>query len=310
LSSILGFGAYVPEHVLTNPELAERLGCTQEWIHESSGIEYRRIADESQSVVDLAVLAAKDCLGAANLTPNELGMLILSSGSSDRRFPGPAAQVGRELGVSGVPCLDVPLASAGSLFGLALAASLAPMHGPILVIGSEKMSSVSLREPLDKNIAILFGDGAGACVVVPGAGPLSILGSALHSDGAYSEELRLGFDGRLAMNGLSVILQASRKIPAGIREVLDKHTVEPAAIEVFLMHQANQNLIDRVARALGVTAAKFYSNIALYGNTSSASMLIAASEYFRENTIAAGAYVCFGAFGAGFHWGAMLAQST
>ncbi len=178
------------------------------------------------------------------------------------------------------------------------------------MIAAEKMSAVALKEPLDKNISILFGDGAGACIVGPNSGKLNVIDSILHSDGAYAEDLRLDFDGRLAMNGLAVIMQASRKIPAGIVELLQKHSVNAGDVAIFLMHQANQNLIVRVAKALGVPSERFHSNIARYGNTSSASMLIAASEYLRDESLASGAKICFAAFGAGFHWGALLAEKA
>ena len=151
------------------------------------------------------------------------------------------------------------------------------------------------------------GDGAGACLVSPTEGKARVLGSALHSDGAFAEDLRLPFDRPLEMNGRSVILQASRKVPRAISELLEKHGRKAADVGTFLMHQANQNLIDRVALALEVPADRFYSNIARYGNTSSASMLIAAAEW-AESGWPKGEPVCFAAFGAGFHWGALLAQ--
>lgn len=309
MASLDGFGAYVPEHRLSNADLASRLDCTPEWIYEVSGIESRRIADESQTVEDLALLAARNCLGELSVDAAEIGMIMVSSGSSAHGFPGPAASVGKALGIPGVPCLDIPVASAGSLFGLALAGRLAETYGTILVVAAEKMSAIVQREPLDKNVAILFGDGAGACLVRPGSGRLRIVDSVLHSDGAFADDLRLNANGRLGMNGLTVIIQASRKIPAVIQELLEKRKTAPADVAVFLMHQANQNLIDRVAKGLGVPGARFYSNIAHLGNTSSASMLIAAAEYFEQNKLDTGERVVFAAFGAGFHWGALLAET-
>ncbi|HEX4809088.1 MAG TPA: ketoacyl-ACP synthase III [Bryobacteraceae bacterium] len=310
MASLIGFGAYVPERVLTNTELATSLGCAPEWISEVSGIETRHIAEESQSVVDMAVLAARDCLSEARVEPGEIGLLIVSTGSAERRFPGPAASVGKELGIPGVPCLDLPVASAGSLFGLSLASRLTEAYGRILVVAAEKMSAIAQQKPLDKNIAILFGDGAGACLVTQDSGPLRIIDSLVRSDGSFADDLRLDANGRLTMNGLSVIMQASRKIPNVIQELLKKHGIAAAEAAVFLMHQANQNLIDRVAKALGVPTSRFYSNIARLGNTSSASMLIAAAEYFKENQLRQGDKVVFATFGAGFHWGALLAEST
>jgi 3-oxoacyl-[acyl-carrier-protein] synthase-3 len=172
------------------------------------------------------------------------------------------------------------------------------------------MSSVIAREPQDRNTAILFGDGAGACLIGPGQGLAEIGHWVLHSDGSFAQDLRLEFGEPLHMDGRVVIMQASRKLPAGIRELLDHRQLPAAAVRAFIMHQANQNLIDRVAKALEVGPEKFYSNIARYGNTSSASMLIAAAEWNAEFGFQTGEPVVFAGFGAGFHWGALLATGV
>jgi 3-oxoacyl-[acyl-carrier-protein] synthase III len=301
------FGSYVPSRVVDNAELAARLGCEASWITEVSGIEQRRYAAESESLVDLAVNAATDCLSRAEVPPSEIGMLMVSSGSSERRFPGPAAETAARLGMAGIPAIDIPMASAGSLFGMALAGQMAATTGPVLLVAAEKMSAVIAREPQDRNTAILFGDGAGACMIDPRHGNAEIKHAILHSDGAYAQDLRLEFGEPLHMDGRVVIMQASRKLPSVIQELLDHQSQPAAAIGTFLMHQANQNLIVRVAKALGVAPEKFYSNIARYGNTSSASMLIAAAEWSAAAGFRAGEQVMFAGFGAGFHWGAVLA---
>jgi 3-oxoacyl-[acyl-carrier-protein] synthase III len=303
MASIVSFGRYLPERRLGNDELATTLGCEAGWIFQSCGIEERRIARADESVADMAVAAGRDCLARAD---RKIDLLIVSSGSAESRFPGPAAEIGLRLGLAGVPAIDLPMASAGSLFALSLAAK----SGNSLVIAAEKMSLAASAKPLDRNIAILFGDGAGACLVSsdPGEPGLEIVGSVLHSDGTWKDDIRLGFAGPIHMNGLSVIMQASRKIPAAIQELLSGNGVAPESVSAFLMHQANQNLIDRVARALSVPPDRFFSNIRKYGNTSSASMLIAASEWHETAQLQAGEFVCFAAFGAGFHWGAVLAR--
>ena len=306
MASILSFGRYVPERVLANEELAARLSVDPAWIVQISGIEERRIAAADETVVTLGVRAARNCIG-----DRQIGLVLVSSASSERRFPGPAAAIANELGLTGIPAIDVPVASAGSLFALALAAQIAPAYGNILVVAAEKMSAPALMEPLDKNVAILFGDGAGACVVGadPGSGPgLEIVDSAIHSDGAYAADLRLEFNGAIAMNGYSVIMQATRKMPAAIEEVLERGKVPAASVVQFLMHQANQNLIDRVAKSVRVPSDRFYTNIRRYGNTSSASMLIAAAEWDETAQLKPGDHICFAAFGAGYHWGALLAR--
>jgi len=302
------FGAYVPSRVVSNDELAPQLKCTPAWILEMSGIEERRYAMPQETVADMAVAAAKQCLERAGMSAVDIGLLIVSSGSAERRFPGPAATVGHQLGLANTAAIDLPMASAGGLFGMALALSLAHVHGNVLVLAAEKMSTVASRAPMEPGIAILFGDGAGACIIAPGDGPAKIVDAVLHSDGAFAEDLRLEFEAPLSMNGRSVIMQASRKLPGVISEVLHRNSKTAGAVEVFLMHQANQNLIDRVARGLGVEPQKFYSNIRRYGNTSSASMLIAASEWWENASPVPGALICFAAFGAGFHWGAVLVE--
>lgn len=306
MAYLAGFGHYVPSRVVTNAEIGARVDSDPAWILNVSGIEERRFAD-SESLVDMAVKAGELALASAGVLAGELEMVMVASGTSPRSFPGPAVSVAERLGATPAAAIDLPMASAGSLFGLALAARLA--RGPILVIGAEKMSSVVEREPLEKGVAILFGDGAGACVVHPRRGFLKVLDSELCSDGAFAEDLKLEHGQPLAMNGRVVILQASRKIPAAITAVLTRNQRAAAEVPVFLMHQANQNLIDRVAQALGVEPTRFFSNIRRYGNTSSASMLIAASEFFAAHQLPPAQPVIFAAFGAGFHWGALLTET-
>lgn len=308
MAAIKAFGGYLPARVVSNHELATLLKCEAQWILDATGIEERRYAAPEESVATMAVAAANQCLERANTKPNEIGLFLVSSGSAERRFPGPASEVALQLGAAGAPAIDLPIASAGSLFGMALASSLAARYGNILVVASEKMSDIVTREPLERGVVPLFGDGAGACLIGPGDGSAQILDAVLHSDGTFAADLRLDFDAPLSMNGRAVILQASRKIPAAINELLARQGISAAEVEVFLMHQANQNLMDRVARALEVGPAKFHSNIRRYGNTSSASMLIAASEWWQNPGPTPGNLICFAAFGAGFHCGALVAQ--
>ena len=302
------FGSYLPSRVVSNEEIGKLVGSSAEWILNVSGIEERRFAADGETVADMAAEAARDCLAGAGLAAPDLGMLLVASGSSERRFPGPAAGLAHRLNLDGVPAVDLPMASAGSLFGMALAARLAQAYGNILVVAAEKMSSVVLKQPMNPATAILFGDGAGACLISAGEGFARIVDSALYTDGSFTEDLKLELEGPLEMNGRSVILQASRKVPRAIGALLEKCGRAPGDAACFLMHQANQNLIVRIADALGVAAEKFHSNIRRYGNTSSASMLIAAAEWQRQSGFEPGVPVVFAAFGAGFHWGALLAE--
>jgi 3-oxoacyl-[acyl-carrier-protein] synthase-3 len=238
-------------------------------------------------------------------------MILVASGSGERQFPGPAVLAAHKMGMAGTPAVDLPMASAGSLFGLSLAAELAAVTGPVLVIGAEKMSRLVGYEPREKGVAVLFGDGAGAALVAAEGHGLEIRRCTLGSDGSFTEDLYAEQGAPLRMNGRSVILQASRKIPAAIRSVLEKDGVAPQHVAQFIMHQANQNLLDKVAETLGVAADRFYTNIRRYGNTSSASMLIAAAEWWeKQPPLDSGAPVVLAAFGAGFHWGAILCRRS
>jgi len=301
------FGMHAPARVVTNEEIGARVGKVPEWIESATGIKERRWAAAETTVAALATEAARDCLRNANAEASSLGMIIVASGSAARGFPGPAAEVAAALGLEATPGIDVPMASAGSLFGLVIASRMVESVGDVLVIGAEKMSALIEGAPLDPNTAILFGDGAGAALVTARVGRWEIVDAVLHTDGQFRGDLAWDGASALKMNGLSVIMQAARKIPGAIAEVLARQSVAAADVQAFLLHQANQNLLVRVAKGLGVGPEKIFSNVARYGNTSSASMLIAAAEWAAGNPPAGD--VVFGAFGAGFNWGAVLARS-
>jgi 3-oxoacyl-[acyl-carrier-protein] synthase-3 len=306
MACLRALGCYLPSRVVENAEVAALVDVDPAWLLQATGIEQRRFAAPDESVATLGTLAAKDCLESAGVGPAEVGLILVSSGTSGRRFPGPATAIGSALGMAGTPAIDLPLASAGSLFGLALAAGLSRDYGNVLVIGAEIMSREVRMDPAGRDTAILFGDGAGACLVSAHTGFAAIADSVLHSDGEFAGALRLDLDGPLYMDGRTIILQAARKLPRAILEVLDRNQCKPNQVGTFLMHQANLNLITRVAQALGVPESQFFRNVSRYGNTSSASLLIAAAEWWRE-TGRMDAPIVLAAFGAGLNWGAMLA---
>jgi 3-oxoacyl-[acyl-carrier-protein] synthase-3 len=301
---LAGPACYLPSRVVTNAELAGLTGVEAEWIRTSSGIEERRYAAADETVVDLAVAAARKCLESAG--PANIGMVFVSSGTADRRWPGPAAAVARALNLGPVPAIDLPMPSAGGLFGLALASQLMGMHEDVLVVAAEKMSSVVTREGTHPNVAVLFGDGAGACLVSRRQGIATITGAILHTDGTLEESLHLGLSEPLHMDGRTIIMQAARKLPQVIEEILAAHHVDKEQVSSFLLHQANQNILVQAGRALGVPQDKVFSNIRLYGNTSSASVLIALAEWSVAQGFQPGRPVVMAAFGAGLHWGAVL----
>lgn len=300
------FGHYLPSRIVTNADLEARTGRAAASIEKTSGILERRYAAENETVADLGFAAATTCLASANLAANDIGLILFSSGSSERAFPGPASVLAQKLVLTSTPAIDIPVASAGSLIGIAFAADLAPRYGNILVVGAEIMSRRITDS--DPDTAILFGDGAGACIVSndPGPNSLRIADASLSTDGNYAEALQLQHGGAIQMKGLDVIIQASRKIPRSIQDLLTKNNLVPADVSLYLMHQANLNLIRKVATALEVSEDRFFRNIDRYGNTSSASLLIAASEWRSANPNPPTTPIVLAVFGAGFNWGSVL----
>jgi 3-oxoacyl-[acyl-carrier-protein] synthase-3 len=306
MAFLRAFGSYLPPRRVTNEELAPLVGADPAWILQVSGIQERRYAANEDTVASLGVLAAQDCLKKAGASAQELGMILVASGSSERFCPGPAVEVAAGLGLTATPALDIPVASCGSLIGLSLAAQLAAKVGPVLVVGAEIMSRRVDRTPEGKDTAILFGDGAGACLVDPHSGFARIADWTLSTDGTAAGILKIERE-RIVMDGKSVILQAYRKMPRAISELLGRNSVTSADVGVYLLHQANLNLIERVATGLKVPFDRFFVNIAHHGNTSSASMLIAANEWRAAHPKPVSAPIVFSAFGAGIQWGALLA---
>ncbi len=305
MSYLQAFGHYLPPTVVTNADLEARTGRVAASIEKTSGILERRYATEGTSVADLGLAAANVCLANANLSPQDIGLILFSSGSAERAFPGPASVLAQKLALTTTPAIDIPVASAGSLIAVAFAADLAPRYGNVLVVASEIMSRrISDADP---DTAILFGDGAGACIVSPNQGFAKIADVSLSTDGNYADALQLQHGSAIQMKGLDVIVQASRKIPRSIEDLLTKNNLKPAEVGVFLMHQANVNLIRKVATTLAVPETCFFRNIGRYGNTSSASLLIAASEWHAANLASPTTPIILAAFGAGFNWGAILA---
>ena len=160
MAKLRGFGAYLPARVVDNAEIGPMCGADPAWIKSQTGIEQRRWAAPEERVADLGVKAARDCLANCGALATEIELVMVSSGSAERRFPGPAASIAAALGLAGKPAIDLPIASAGSLVGLALAADLAGHYGNVLVIRTEIMSRVIGLNPAYKDTGILFGDGA------------------------------------------------------------------------------------------------------------------------------------------------------
>jgi 3-oxoacyl-[acyl-carrier-protein] synthase-3 len=308
MASLAGFGHFLPEGILTNQALAVEFSVDPEWIVTVSGIQTRRVVAAEETVCDLAERASQACLQDAGITADKLGAIIACTGTPHRQFPGVSADVQKRLNAPGIPAFDLHLASISGLFGVALANRMCEQWGPTLVVAAETMTRALAQGPRAKETAILFGDGAGACLVTPGDAPLAIRDVRVSSDATFSEALCMDFGSTLQMDGRTIILHAVRKLARAVAELLETNSLHVDQIGLFLFHQANMRLLERLMKELKIDASQCFVNIEKYGNTSSASWLIAASEAKAAGLLRSGMKVVIAAFGAGLSWGAALVE--
>jgi 3-oxoacyl-[acyl-carrier-protein] synthase-3 len=328
-SAILGSGHYVPSKVVTNDDLAKMLPTSDEWIQQRSGIKERRFVEESGiGASDLALPAAKMALAQAGKTAKDVDAIIFATLSPDYGFPGSGVLLQDKLGIPGVPALDVRNQCSGFLFSLSIADAWirASVYRHVLVVGAEVHSTGLEFTERGRDVAVLFGDGAGAVLVGPSADvDRGILTIALHGDGSGATDLWLEapaskYNPRLShemldegrhyprMNGKQVFRWAIAKMPEVVREVLGNVGMTIGDLDLFVPHQANMRINQHVAAELGIPEEKVVHNIQRYGNTTAATIPIGISESWREGRIRDHANVLFAAFGAGFTWGAAVVR--
>jgi 3-oxoacyl-[acyl-carrier-protein] synthase-3 len=308
MSALAGFGHFLPGGVLTNQTLAAEFNVDPDWIVSMCGIRTRRVAAAEETVCDLGERAAQACLQDAGIAADKLGAIITCTGTPHRQFPGVSAEIQKRINAPGIPAFDLHLASISGLFGLALAHRMCEQWGPTLVVAAETMTHALAQGPRAKETAILFGDGAGACLVTPGNGPLAIRDVRVASDATFSEALRMDFGSTLQMDGRTIILHAVRKLARAVTELLERNSLKISQVGLFLFHQANLRLLERLMESLKIDPGQCFINIDKYGNTSSASWLIAASEAKAAGLLRPGMKVVIAAFGAGLSWGAALLE--
>lgn len=326
---LTGFGAALPERVVSNAELAPQLGVTPEWIEANSGIRTRRWVSAEQSASQLATAAVQAALQDASLAATDVDYLIGGTLSPDYQVPGIAPLVQRALpGCRLIPALDVRSGCVAALYSLQLAQGLlaASAANTIVCFGAEAQSKgldISSRNP---ELSMLFGDGAGAYIVsrAPRSNGLSLrlLDVLIVTDGSFAEDLCVRVPGTANgahwfeatqapygfMNGRTVILQAVRKLSEVAVNVTARHHLTLDQIDVIVPHQANLNLLQTLGKRLNLPPERIVINVDRYGNTSGASVYLALEQAHRENRFTPGAYVLLLAFGAGFTWGAALCQ--
>jgi 3-oxoacyl-[acyl-carrier-protein] synthase-3 len=304
-AGIFGIGAALPEHVITNADLEQRLDTNDEWIVRRTGIRERRHLRGDETLADLATRACLLALDDAGRTGAEVDHVIVSTFTADRVTPGLAPEVARVIGAERAAAVDLNAACAGFLYGLDQAAALVESGraSVVLVCGAEALSRVTDHD--DRSTAVLFGDGAGAVVVAGGDLELGIGGFVLGADGAQADLLYAERDaGVLRMQGSDVYRHAVRRMTAASREALGRAGKTIDDIDLFVAHQANVRIIETAAAELGIPHEKVMVNVDRVANTSSASIPLALEQAEREGRLKPGATVALAAFGAGFVWGA------
>ncbi|WP_374028478.1 beta-ketoacyl-ACP synthase III [Streptomyces sp. NEAU-sy36] len=309
-SRILGIGVYRPSRVVTNEEICARIDSSDEWIRRRSGIVSRRFAGPDETVITMAVEAARKAMAQAGTDPDEIGMVLVATMSFLEQSPAAAPRVAHQLGARAAGSLDIGAACSGFCYALGLADSLVRSGDAraVVVVGSERMSDIV--DPRDRGTAFLFGDGAGAVVVgrseTPGIGPVvwGSEGSRHHMiahDRAWppvGETPRAG--AALRMAGPEVFRWATRVMPEVSREALRRAGLGVADLAAFIPHQANARIVDAAAKSLGLAPHTVVArDVVTSGNTSAASIPLAMEELLAQGRLAGGDPALLVGFGAG-----------
>jgi 3-oxoacyl-[acyl-carrier-protein] synthase-3 len=324
-SAILGVGHYLPTKVVTNDDLAKLMPTSDAWIQQRTGIKERRfIEHDGIGASDLAVPAAKMAVERAGRSLKDVDMIIFATLSPDVCFPGSGCLLADKLGLPGVPALDVRNQCSGFLYSLSIADAWVRtgMYKNVLIVGSEVHSTGIELAERGRDVAVLFGDGAGAALVGPSsADNRGVLSIALHADGSGAKDLWLKAPASMCapsrlthemldlgehypqMNGKHVFRWATEKMPEVALEALQKAELGIGDVDLFVPHQANMRINEMVAKRLGIPGDKVVHNIERYGNTTAATIPIGLSESFEEGKLKEGTTVLSAAFGSGYTWG-------
>lgn len=331
-AKISGVGSYVPEKILTNHDLEEMLETSDEWIQQRTGIQKRHWASSEQSNSDLALIAAQNALENAGLKPEQIDMIIFATLSPDHDFPGSACFLQARLGLSGIPALDIRQQCSGFLYGMSIAHQFirSGQNQNILVVGSEIHSKGLDRTPHGRAVSVLFGDGAGAAIIsrIEVADPKKdghLISTALHADGQYAKELWVPAPGngvpgndRISaamiaeglhypvMNGKTVFVHATKRMAETLTQTCQQAGVKLQEVDLFLFHQANLRINDKVGEILGLDSQKVFNTIQRFGNTTAATIPLGMDCALKEGALKPGMLVASAAFGSGFTWASAL----
>ncbi|MBQ6027699.1 MAG: ketoacyl-ACP synthase III [Alphaproteobacteria bacterium] len=307
-NKLVGYGSYLPSRVVTNVDLERVMDTTDTWIVERTGIRARHFADEKETVVDMATNAARAALKKANLSINDIDMIIVATTTPEIDFPSVAVQIAGRLGATNnMPAFDVRGACTGYIYALHCARGFftAGMHERIMIIGAEKMSR--FIDMKDRSTAVLFGDGAAALIFERSTSSYSgIIDTVVMSDGKKFDMLHGSNDHKIVMNGPETYKMAVSLMPDAARYIMEHAGITQDDIDWIVPHQANIRIIESCAARLGFPIEKILITVDKHANTSGASGALALAYAFDNNIIRHGQLVLYPAFGAGLTWGATL----
>lgn len=331
VSEIIGVGSYVPENVYTNFDIEKLMDTTDEWIQQRTGIVERRWVSEGTSTSDLALKASENAIKNAGLQKKDIDMIIFATLSPDHDFPGTGCFLQAKLEIPEIAVLDIRQQCTGFIYGISIADKFiqAGTHQNILVVGAEVHSKGLDKSPTGRNVAVLFGDGAGAVVISrrENSGEINqskILTTNLYADGTFAKELWIPAPGNALgaeritaemidsgmhfpqMNGKTVFVHATKRMAECLVQSCKESGVSLGDIDIFLFHQANLRINSKVAEMLSIPEEKIFNTIQKYGNTTAATIPLGMDDAMKAGVLKKGMLVASAAFGSGFTWASAI----
>jgi 3-oxoacyl-[acyl-carrier-protein] synthase III len=320
---IVGMGAYAPKRILTNADLEQMVATNDEWIRQRSGIRERRIVDDGETTSDLAVRAAQQALERANLTPDDVDLIVVGTTSADMQFPSTANFVQSKLGCRRVGSMDVWAACTGSIYSLAVGAQFVQTgkYRRVLCIGAEALSRIT--DWTDRSTCVLLADAAGAAILEASEDGRGVIDADLYSDAQHAELLYMPGGGAkfpathetvdkrmhfVKMKGNELFKVAVRMFVECVTILLQRHGLTTSDVTLFVPHQANLRIIEAAVKRIDLPMDRVFINVDRYGNTGAASIYVALEEAASAGRLRPGDLVLLAAFGGGVTWGAALVR--
>ncbi len=325
-TAVAALGTCTPDRVVTNEELTRYMETSDEWITQRTGIKERRWVAPGQGNSDLALEATKRALDAAGWKATDIEAIVYATLSTDHMFPGDGCFLNAKLGLPGVPAIDIRNQCTGFIYGLSVADAWirTGMFRKVLLVGSEVHSTGLDVSTRGRDVAVIFGDGAGAALLEATDDPdRGVLSCHLHADGRFAKDLWTDKPGSVYhpripkdigdsedvfphMEGQKVFKNAIVRMPEVLREALDRNGLSPRDLKVVIPHQANLRISEMVQRSLELRDDQVFNNIQKYGNTTAASIPLCLAEAVQARGVQRGDLVGLCAFGAGFTWASAL----